>query len=65
MPIWHRLDDFAVSLPDREPADPFGGNIGAAARVARLPGMLANARSWPTIEAVVTAAHVDRGVAGG
>lgn len=56
VPVWHRFDDFAVSIAARDPADPFGGNLGAAARVALLPDTLANARSWQLIEDIVSAA---------
>lgn len=55
VPVWHRFDDRAVSLAARDPADPFGGHIGAAARVALLGDTLANARSWSTIEGIIAA----------
>jgi len=55
VPVWHRFDDYAISLGDRDMADPFGGHLGAAARVALLPDHLANARSWPLIEAIIAA----------
>jgi hypothetical protein len=55
--VWHRFDDSAVSIADRNTADPFGGHLGAAARIALLPDMLANARSWGLIEAIIGAAQ--------
>lgn len=55
--VWHRFDDLAISVADRDPADPFGGHLGAAARIALLPDMLANARSWPLINGVIGAAQ--------
>ena len=57
--VWHRFDDLAISVADRDPADPFGGNLGAAARIALLPDMLANARSWPLINGIIGAAQGD------
>ncbi len=55
--VWHRFDDNAVSLKSRDPVDPFGGYIGAAARIALLPDSLANARGWPLLEAIVSTAQ--------
>jgi hypothetical protein len=57
VPVWHRLDDREISLAERNVADPFGGHLGAAARIAVFPDLLANARSWPLIDAVVSAAQ--------
>ncbi len=55
--VWHRFDDLAISIEARDTADPFGGHLGAAARIALLPDMLANARSWPLINAIIGAAQ--------
>ena len=55
--VWHRFDDLTVSIADRDPADPFGGHLGAAARIALLPGALANARSWPLINGIIGSAQ--------
>lgn len=55
--VWHRFEDMSVSLADRNVADPFGGYLGAAARIAILPEGLANARSWPLINAIIGAAQ--------
>ncbi|MBP8973015.1 MAG: hypothetical protein KBH93_04000 [Anaerolineae bacterium] len=55
--VWHRFDDLAISAADRDTADPFGGHLGAAARIALLPDMLANARSWPLINGIIGAAQ--------
>ena len=57
VPVWHRFADGTVSLAARDAADPFGGHLGLAARIAVLPEMLANARSWPLIEAIISAAQ--------
>lgn len=57
--VWHRFDDLAISVADRDIADPFGGHLGAAARIALLPDMLANARSWPLINGIIGAAQGD------
>ena len=57
--VWHRFDDLAISVMDRDTTDPFGGHLGAAARIALLPDMLANARSWPLINGVIGAAQGD------
>lgn len=57
--VWHRFDDLAISMMDRDTADPFGGHLGAAARIALLPDMLANARSWPLINGIIGAAQGD------
>jgi hypothetical protein len=57
--VWHRFDDLAVSIAARDTADPFGGHLGAAARIALLPDMLANARSWSLINGIIGAAQGD------
>ena len=52
--VWYRFEDGAVSLKDRNPADPFGGRLGAAARVALLPGgIIANSRFWGRVENII------------
>jgi len=53
--IWHRFEDYAVSLAHRDLADPFDGYLGAAARVACLPDVVAHTRSWPLFEAILGA----------
>lgn len=53
--VWHRFDDSAISIDARDVADPFGGYLGAAARIALLPDALGNARTWPLIEAIISA----------
>jgi hypothetical protein len=60
VPVWHRFDDSAISIANRDVADPFGGHIGAAARIALLPDTLGNARTWPLIEAIISAAQSTR-----
>jgi len=53
--VWHRFDDAKTNLTKREVGDPFGGEMGLAARIALLPGHVANARYWDDIKAVVAA----------
>jgi hypothetical protein len=36
--IWWRYDDLAMDIAGRNPADPFGGYLGRAARIAVIPG---------------------------
>ncbi|MFC2105790.1 hypothetical protein ACFLS0_03465 [Candidatus Bipolaricaulota bacterium] len=57
VPVWHRFDDLSISLAAREVADPFGGYLGAAARIALLSDTIGNARTWPLIEAIISAAQ--------
>jgi len=57
--VWHRFEDWTISLAARELADPFGGHLGAAARIARLPGGLASGRGWGVVEAAIAASRGD------
>lgn len=57
VPVWYRFEDGAISFAARDIVDPFGGHLGAAARIALLPNGLANARSWPLIETIIGAAQ--------
>jgi hypothetical protein len=57
VPVWHRFEDWAISFAARDVTDPFGGHLGAAARIALLPNTVANARSWPLIEVIISAAQ--------
>jgi len=57
VPVWHRLEDAQIDMTAREIADPFGGNLGSAARIAVLPGHLANSRYWALTEAIIAAAQ--------
>jgi hypothetical protein len=52
LPVWHRFEDAAINVMEREMADPFGGDLGSAARIAILPGYLANSRYWNMTEAI-------------
>src|SRR5690606_28795459 len=56
--VWHRYDDFQINLASREPADPFNGQLGGAARVALLPSpsYLVYSASWPPVEAAIATA---------
>lgn len=55
--VWHRFEDLTLNLQARDSFDPFGGALGAAARVAVLPEMLANARSWELIQVIIAASQ--------
>ncbi|MFC2106270.1 hypothetical protein ACFLS5_01110 [Candidatus Bipolaricaulota bacterium] len=55
--VWHRFDDLSISLAERDVADPFGGYLGAAARIALLPDTIGNTRTWPLIEAIISTAQ--------
>ncbi len=57
--VWHRFEDWTVNPAARELADPFGGDLGAAARIALLPGALANGRGWGLVEAIIAASQGD------
>jgi len=60
VPVWHRFDDLAISVAARDVADPFGGHLGAAARIALFPDALGNARAWSLIEAMISAGQSTR-----
>jgi hypothetical protein len=53
--VWSHGEDNAISLKDREPGDPFGGELGLAARIALFPGYIANTRAWPLMNDVISA----------
>jgi hypothetical protein len=55
--VWHRFDDEMIDLNAVEPLDPFGGQLGASARIAVMDGYLANARYWQMIEDIIAAAQ--------
>ncbi|MGC9529914.1 MAG: hypothetical protein ACP5G2_04760 [Candidatus Bipolaricaulaceae bacterium] len=55
--VWHRFDDWTVNLTARELADPFGGHLGAAARIAVLPATLLSGRGWGIVEAGIAASQ--------
>jgi hypothetical protein len=55
VPIWHRFEDGENSIADRNLSDPFGGHIGAAARIALLPGLLVGAPTWVKLQSVLSA----------
>lgn len=62
--VWSRYDDFSVHLDALEPSDPFGGHLGLAARVAILPGVVANTRSTHGTTAIVNAyKHINKSLA--
>lgn len=48
--VWHRFKDGRTSFEDVERGDPFGGNLGMAARIGFFPLHLANGRSWAVFD---------------
>lgn len=59
VPVWHRFEDAQTSMEHVEQADPFGGHLGAAARIAVWPDYLANARYWDMIEQQIATTQGD------
>lgn len=57
--VWHRFDDWTIRIDAREPADPFAGHLGSAARIALLPDVLASGRAWGIVEATLAALQGD------
>ena len=55
--VWHRFDDGTQNPAMRDPADPFYGHLGGAARIAILPGYLAGAQVWEITEHTIAAAQ--------
>jgi hypothetical protein len=55
VPVWYRYEDAQLNLKAREPGDPFGGNLGVAARIAVMPGFIANSRYWDLTKQMVAA----------
>ena len=55
VPVWHRWDDSEMRLDERNPADPFGGDLGQAARIVVTPGALAGSPLWSVTEAAAAA----------
>jgi hypothetical protein len=60
VPVWHRFEDAQVNIQDRDTADPFGGDLGMAARIAVMPPYLANSRYWDTTKSMIAAAQGDQ-----
>jgi hypothetical protein len=57
VPVWSRFDDAAMSMNDIERADPFGGRLGKAARIAVWPDYLANSAYWDATKGIIAAAQ--------
>ena len=55
VPVWHRYDDFQLNLQERDPADPFGGDLGGSARVAIFDNTLVYTRAWEVLTPVLEA----------
>jgi hypothetical protein len=51
--VWSRFQDAEMRVTAREPGDPFGGAMGMAARIAVLPGYLANSRYWDMTKSII------------
>jgi hypothetical protein len=60
VPVWSRFDDGAVNIKDADPADPFGGHLGMAARIALLPGYLANSSYMDATKGIIAAVQGDQ-----
>ncbi len=62
VPVWHRFDDgasaFLLSDPGTD-AHPFDGSTLAAVRLAVLPDLLVNARTWDGLEAALAMREAD------
>lgn len=53
VPVWARFQDYSISIADRDPADPFGGVLGQAARIAVSDGILARSAASAPIAAAI------------
>lgn len=54
--VWHRLEDGRMDLQSRDPADPFFGQLGQAARIALMDGVLGGSPFWSVAEGMAAAA---------
>jgi hypothetical protein len=57
VPVWSRFDDGTLNVKDIQPADPFGGNLGKAARIAVWPDYLANSAYWDATKGIIASAQ--------
>lgn len=64
VPVWARFEDNHISIPDREPDDPFGGQLGQAARIAADDGILARTASSAPLAAAIAASRGGPSLAG-
>lgn len=54
-PAWFRnAEDYGIDFDLRDPANPFGGTLGQASRVAFLGPLLLQSAAWPVIDAAFT-----------
>lgn len=60
IPVWHRLEDAELDMDSINPADPFGGHLGMAARIAIWPDVLANSRIWEITTNIIATAQGDQ-----
>jgi len=58
--FWWRLEDYALDLRHREPADPLRGHLGGSARAGIVDGAFVAAAGWPNIDGVLAAIGGDR-----
>lgn len=52
--LWRNPDDYALDLATRDPADPFGGRLGQASRVAFDGDVVLQSPGWPLIDAAMS-----------
>lgn len=61
--VWWRFEDNAISPKERDVTDPFGGTLGAAARIqvyeGENAGLVGNARSWALAETMIATVSGD------
>ena len=57
VPLWHRRDYSRGDRRSRDPSDPFGNDLGRAARIAYLDGVLVGSPYWQVAEGMVAAAN--------
>lgn len=53
--VFAKGDDNALSVVERQPADPFGGALGLSQRVLARDGVSVVTRAWPTMHAAIAA----------
>lgn len=53
LPVWESGEDYSIDLLHRDVADPFGGYLGQASRIAVANGLLIRAAGWPNLRQVL------------
>jgi hypothetical protein len=59
-PFWWRLDDNAIDIQNRDPADPLRGHLGGSARAGLVDDAFVAAANWPSVDAAVAAFDGER-----